>query len=110
MKDLIILYAPIIVGSLIGGIAVIGFCFIDKKRWKMARKKEYALYIGDDLIGIGTVTELAELTNVKEKTIYFYQTPVYKKRRSKSTRKCRTLVKIEELENELNKRLKESGE
>ena len=32
MKDLIILYAPFIVGSLIGGIAVIGFCFIDKKR------------------------------------------------------------------------------
>lgn len=41
---------------------------------------EYALYKGDELLGIGTAKELAKMHGVKEKTIYFYTSPVYKKR------------------------------
>lgn len=43
----------------------------------MAKKKEYALYKGDKFIDIGTLTYLAKLLNVDEKTIKYYSTPGY---------------------------------
>ncbi len=42
--------------------------------------KEYAMYKGEECLGIGTLKELAKQFNVKVKTMYFYTTPTYKKR------------------------------
>lgn len=56
----------------------------------MKIKKEYALYKGEECLGIGTVKELSEKFNVKEKTIMFYNTPSHKKRERKC--KLRTLI------------------
>lgn len=50
----------------------------------MTKKREYALYKGDECLGIGTIKELAQKFNVKEKTISFYSSPAYLKRREKS--------------------------
>lgn len=41
---------------------------------------EYALYKGDELLLIGTLTELAEFKNVTRDTILFYMSSSYKKR------------------------------
>ena len=46
----------------------------------MSKEKVYALYKGDELLEIGTKKELAELLNVKVKTISFYGTPAYTKK------------------------------
>lgn len=55
-------------------------------------KTEYALYKGDDMLGIGTIKELAAELGIKESTVRYYMTPTYKKRsRSKNTR---VLVKL----------------
>ncbi len=48
------------------------------------KRKEYALYKGEDLIMIGTIEEIAKAQGVKRKTILFYQTPAYLKRHEKS--------------------------
>lgn len=40
---------------------------------------EYAMYQGDDLLIIGTLTELAEFRNVTRNTILFYMSNSYKK-------------------------------
>lgn len=45
----------------------------------------YAVYKGDDFICLGTVKECAKELGVKEDTIRFYMTPVYKKRMTKSS-------------------------
>lgn len=42
--------------------------------------KVYAVYKGENCLGIGTIKELAKKLGVKERTIYFYTTPTYKKR------------------------------
>lgn len=61
------------------------------------KKKEYALYKGEELLIIGTIQEIAKNQNVKEKTILFYQTPAYLKRREKSHKgNYKVLVKLEE--------------
>lgn len=44
--------------------------------------KMYALYKGDDLLGIGTLAEIAAERGVKVDTIYFYKSPSYRKRTS----------------------------
>ncbi|EOV1464693.1 hypothetical protein ACOL8B_001096 [Listeria monocytogenes] len=41
---------------------------------------EYAMYKGDELLLIGTLTELAEFKNVTRDTILFYMSSAYKKR------------------------------
>lgn len=46
------------------------------------RVKEYALYKGEELLGMGTIRELAEKFNVKTTTLYYYRTPTYLKRTS----------------------------
>lgn len=48
------------------------------------RKKEYALYKGEELIMFGTAEEIAKAQGVKKKTILFYQSPAYLKRHEKS--------------------------
>ena len=42
--------------------------------------KEYALYRGEDLMCIGTASEIAQERNVQVQTILFYKTPSYQKR------------------------------
>ena len=54
--------------------------------------KEYALYEGDELIGTGTVKELAEKFGVKPSTIAYYHTPTYGNRTSEA--KGRRLVEL----------------
>lgn len=46
--------------------------------------KIYALYKGDKLLADGTLLQIAHKMGVKLKTIKFYKTPTYLKRRSKS--------------------------
>lgn len=46
----------------------------------MKKKKEYALYKGDDFIDIGTKEYLAHLINVKPKTIQYLGSNAYKKK------------------------------
>ncbi|EAK9260666.1 hypothetical protein E9535_15355 [Listeria monocytogenes] len=41
---------------------------------------EYAIYKGDDLLIIGTLTELADFKNVTRDTILFYMSSAYKNR------------------------------
>lgn len=53
--------------------------------------KEYALYKGDELLGIGTLQELSKQFGVKVKSLLFYQTPAYRKRTSE--KKGKRLVK-----------------
>lgn len=48
----------------------------------MREVKEYALYKGDELLGMGTIRELAKKFGVKITTLYYYRTPTYLKRTS----------------------------
>ena len=57
-------------------------------------KKEYALYKGEDCIGIGTLEELSAKFNIKKKTLLFYKTPSYLKRR-KCSKNYRILIDID---------------
>lgn len=40
----------------------------------------YVLYLGDEVIDIGTADELAKRRDVKPSTIYYYSTQAYRKR------------------------------
>lgn len=61
------------------------------------KKKEYALYKGENCLAIGSIKEIAKQMGVKENTIKFYMSPVYIKRRSKSkTDNYRTLVCLDD--------------
>lgn len=55
--------------------------------------KEYALYKGDELIAIGTIKELAKMQGVKEETIRYYTSKVYRKR---TTEEGYRVIKLEE--------------
>lgn len=59
----------------------------------MKKIKEYALYKGEKCIAIGTIQEIAKQTGVKDRTIYFYTMPVYKKR-CKNSKKRLEMVRI----------------
>lgn len=57
--------------------------------------KIYALYKGDQLIADGTLLQIAYKTGVKLRTIKFYKTPTYLKRR-KNGKNYRELVELNE--------------
>lgn len=60
------------------------------------KKKEYALYKGDELLAIGTLKELSDKFNVKKETIKFYSSPSYLKRRKNSkSGNYRIVVKLD---------------
>lgn len=60
-------------------------------------KKEYALYKGEELLEIGTIKEIAKKQGVKERTISFYRTPTYLRRRASSkTGNYKVLVSLED--------------
>ena len=66
--------------------------------------KEYALYKGDELLAIGTISEIAEKMGVKRDTISFYKTPAYRKRLKKRRTPYdyqRFLIAIDDEEEEL---------
>ena len=54
---------------------------------------EYALYKGEELIGIGTAEELANKLGILKSTVKFYGTPAYNRRR-KNTENRHYLVKV----------------
>lgn len=61
----------------------------------MGRKKqEYALYKGDEFIDLGTIPEIAKREGVKPKSIYYYNTPAYKKK-FKDDANRKVLIKID---------------
>ena len=55
--------------------------------------KIYALYKGDKLLADGTLLQIAHKMGVKLKTIKFYKTPTYLKRR-KNSKNYRELVEL----------------
>ena len=57
--------------------------------------KEYALYKGDELLGIGTLAELAKQQNVKERTIYYYSMPAYQRKSKKGPNKRMVAIKLD---------------
>jgi len=57
-------------------------------------KREYALYKGDSFLIMGTIEEIANKLNKSFKTIYYYTTPLYK-RRCKNSIKRLTMVEID---------------
>lgn len=46
--------------------------------------KEYALYKGDELLGIGTLEQLAQLRGIQKRSIMLYGRSCYKKRKGAS--------------------------
>ena len=44
------------------------------------KKIEYALYKGDVFLMIGTIKEIADNLNIKEKSVMFFNSPTYQKR------------------------------
>ncbi|TFI61436.1 hypothetical protein CKN63_12470 [Carnobacterium divergens] len=57
---------------------------------------EYAVYKGDELLGIGTAKELAERLKVKVETIKFYSTASYQKRIKKENHNRLISIKLED--------------
>lgn len=55
--------------------------------------KIYALYKGEELLASGTIVQIAYKMKVKLRTIQFYKTPTYKRRRSKG-KNFRELVEL----------------
>ena len=55
--------------------------------------KVYAMYKGEECLGIGTLIQLAKQLNIKYETLKFYLTPVYKKR-VENSKKRRELILI----------------
>lgn len=58
--------------------------------------KEYALYKGEICLAIGTIRQIARELKLKERTVRFYMTPSYIKRRSISQKgNYRILIKLD---------------
>lgn len=55
--------------------------------------KIYALYKGEQLLATGTMLQISYKMGVKLRTIQFYKTPTYKKRR-KNGKNYRELVEL----------------
>lgn len=52
----------------------------------MKKNNIYALYKGENILGIGTAKELSKKINVKVETIWFWNTATYKRRKAKSSK------------------------
>ncbi|HBL05804.1 MAG TPA: hypothetical protein DDZ33_02455 [Clostridium sp.] len=64
----------------------------------MANVKEYALYKGEEILGIGTIKEIAEELNVLPTTIKYYGTNAYRNKlaKRKKSKNIRELVLLDE--------------
>lgn len=60
--------------------------------------KDYALYMGDTFIDLGTIEYLSKKYNLKKRTLYWYASA----KRHKEQEKGMVVVKIEDDENEDN--------
>lgn len=58
------------------------------------KKKEYALYKGEEILCSGTIREIAKHQGIKEATVRFYARPSYKKR-IKDFGKSKILLSLE---------------
>ena len=47
---------------------------------RRVKRKEYALYKGDNLLAIGTLFQIARQLGVQKETIYYYTTQAYQNR------------------------------
>lgn len=55
--------------------------------------KQYALYKGEQLLATGNISQIANKMGVKYRTIAFYKTPTYLKRRQKG-KNYRELIRL----------------
>lgn len=56
----------------------------------------YALYKGDEILGVGTIYELASMFNVQFRTIQYYGTDAYKRKLvNRKTKAAKILNEIE---------------
>ncbi|MBE6156946.1 MAG: hypothetical protein E7161_04320 [Firmicutes bacterium] len=63
----------------------------------MKKRKEYALYKGDECLAIDNLDELSKKFNVQKKTLLFYQSPAHLKRMQKSSKSnYKILVRVDE--------------
>lgn len=60
---------------------------------------EYAMYKGENLLGIGTRDELAKLHGVKKKTIHYYTTQAYRNKVS-NRKNAKNYITVEKMEDE----------
>lgn len=56
--------------------------------------KIYAMYKGEECLGIGTIIQLSKQLGIKIQTLRFYLTPTYKERIEKGKNR-RELVRVE---------------
>ena len=56
--------------------------------------KIYAMYKGEECLGIGTIIQLSKQLGIRIQTLRFYLTPTYKKRIEKGKNR-RELVRVE---------------
>lgn len=54
---------------------------------------EYALYKGDNMLAMGTISEIAKKMNIEPDSVKFYQYNCHKKRSGKNTR---VLIKLDD--------------
>lgn len=60
----------------------------------MKKAKWYALYKGDEFLTVGSKQELAKYLNVKETTINFYKSKVYRNRNKRGN--CYIVIRVED--------------
>ena len=58
--------------------------------------KIYALYKGDKLLATGTIIQISHQLNIKPKSLKFYKTPTWIKRRKNKLDNCKILIEIED--------------
>lgn len=54
-------------------------------------KKEYALYSGEEIVAMGSFQEIAKETGLAIGTLYYYNSPTYRKRIEKAEAKGRDI-------------------
>lgn len=59
---------------------------------------EYAIYKGEEILGIGTISELAKMRGVLPGTIRYYTMPAYQKKveKRKKARNYITVIKLDD--------------
>ena len=67
---------------------------------KRRNEKIYALYHGEEFLDLGTKKEISERTGISIKTLSFYMSISYKKRRKFNYDNCYVMIAIEGEEND----------
>lgn len=64
-----------------------------------AKAKEYALYKGEEILAIGTITEIAKNVGLSNSGVLYYKTPTYLNRLRRKNRldgNVRILIELED--------------